>query len=113
MSANNLEQYIKQGETQKEITLDPALWDRLERRLDFEKDIDFTSKRRKRKSHFNLYQLMIAASFVILFAFSGIFFWSSTTYEVSDLDLTSKPYFTKEEIQRVNSHYANAALTIG
>ncbi len=86
----NIDDYIRRSETDKDLEVRPELWRRLERRLD-----DDHPKVVPTKSIWSPW--MVAASVMLLFGFS--FFWkSSSVYNVEDLAADKSPGFSKEEL---------------
>jgi len=89
----NIDDFIRRSETNKELELRPELWRRLERRLDDE------VPHRPTKSLWKPW--IIAASIMMLFGFS--FFWkTSNAYSVEDLSADKAPGFSKEEFVLFN-----------
>jgi|GEM_PF-2464142 len=114
----NIDDIIKQSETSKSVDLDPQLWQRLERRLDFNSvpDVDnnishmSTSlgdrrRRRKKNSKMLFSRVMVAASFAAVFALVSALYMSASKYQVTDLEVQSRPYFTKDDVDGLNRYY--------
>lgn len=92
----NIDELIKNSETERNIEVRPELWRKLERRLD---DAPPASEQR---SFWRPW--LIAASVSLIFGFS-IFWKASNNYHVEDLLADQTPTFSKEEFVLVN--YAN------
>jgi len=92
----NIDELIKNSETEKNIEVRPELWRKLERRLD---DAPESSVQ---KSIWRPW--LIAASVSLIFGFS-ILWKASNNYQVEDLHADITPTFSKEEVVLVN--YAN------
>ncbi len=94
----NIDDYIRRSETDKELELRPELWRRLERRLD--DDVPYTPTTSIWRPW------MIAASVMMLFGFS-LFWKASNTYQVEDLSADMTPGFSKEELALFEYNYTN------
>ena len=91
-----IDQLFKSGETQKELVVNDALWDRIEERLD-KKD---SSKKKIKRS------LSLAASIVLIVAAGlSIVLKSNGTYQVEDLDQLDNPLLNAQVINVLHDSY--------
>ncbi len=89
----NIDDFIRRSETDKEVEVRPELWRRLERRLDDDIPQSATASIWR--------PWMVAASVLVLFGFS-LFWRTSNSYDVEDLSAEKAPDFSKEELVLFN-----------
>lgn len=91
-----IDELFKSGETQKELMLNDALWNRIEDKLDKK---DSNEKKVKRS-------LSIAASIVLIVAAGlSIVLKSNSSYQVEDLDQLDNPLLNAQVINVLHDSY--------
>ncbi len=93
----SIDDIIASGVTQQPIPLRKELWHRLERRLEYDAP-------KKDGWHWGS-KLKVAASIIVLMILLASLWLQINRYKVIDLDLSSSPYFTKDEIQRLEKYH--------
>lgn len=90
-----IDDIFREGEHQKELSIRPELWDKLERQLD--KD--------KITSSFKWRPLMVAASTIVLISMTALLYLNIDNYEVEDMSASLSPHFYIEEIANLETVY--------